>query len=195
MCRRHAQGTACGQLFVGVGHHETAGVELAGGFLDETLVAGVIAIAGHIHAKNIGLGFAMDDPFCQAFAHATALQKARHHRAGAPIARLATHGAHQRVAIGGKCKGAIDPCFHAHMLQRGVALKAQGQFALDAVGIFLLQLKAIFPGGAIHHPMVVVDFVNAQQNAFLVLAHIGEALEIDDQRQFVVKGGHLGDCV
>ena len=39
----------------------------------------------------------------------------------------------------------------------------------------------------------MVDLIDAEEHALLVLAHIGEALEIDDERQLVIELGHLRD--
>ena len=44
MGRGHFHGPARRQLFVGIGHHEPAGIELARGFLDIAFVARVIAV-------------------------------------------------------------------------------------------------------------------------------------------------------
>ena len=62
---RHLHRPTSRQLFVGIGHHETAGVELSGSLLDELFVLGEIAIAGHVHTVNIRFRFAVDHPFCK----------------------------------------------------------------------------------------------------------------------------------
>ena len=183
---RHLQRTARGQLFVRIGHHETPGIELPGRLLDEPLVLRVIAIARHVHRPGVGLGFAVDHPFRQRLAHAAALQKARHHRAGAPVAALAAHRPHQRVAVGRECEGAVDPRLDAHLLQRGIALEPQRQFVFDPVGLFLEQLHPVIPGRAVHRPVLMLDLVDAQKHALLVLPQIGEALKVDRHRHLEV---------
>ncbi len=43
--------------------------------------------------------------------------------------------------------------------------------------------------------MFVVDLVDADQHALLVLPHIGEALEVDGHRHLEIGGGHFGDRI
>jgi hypothetical protein len=117
--RRHLQWPPGRQLLVRIGHHEAAGIELAGGLLDELLVLGIRAVAGNIHAEHVRFRFAVDDPFRQRLAHAAALQEARHHRAGAPVAGLAAHRPDQRVAVRREGEGTVDPVAHADLLQTG----------------------------------------------------------------------------
>ena len=118
---RAFEGAACGQLLVGVGHHEAAGIELARCLPDIPLVLGPAAIARHVHAPGVGLGLAVDHPFGQRLAHAAPLQEARHHRAGRPVAALARHRADQRVAVGREGEGAVHPGLDARVLGGGVA--------------------------------------------------------------------------
>ena len=66
---------------------------------------------------------------------------------------------------------------------------------LDTVGIFLLQFKPVFPRRAIHHPVLMVDLVDAKQHALLVLPQIGEPFQIDGHRDFEVQIFELRDRV
>jgi len=152
-------------LFVRVCHHETAGVELASCLADVFPVLGVRTVARHIHAEDVRLGLAVDHPFGKALADAATLQEARHDAAGAPVARLAAHRSHQRVAIGQEGKGPVHPGLDAHVLQDGVAFETQHQFAFDPVGVFLLQFEPVVPWRAVHHPVLVIDLVDAQQHS------------------------------
>ena len=58
---------------------------------------------------------------------------------------------------------------------------------LDPIGVFLLQLEPVLPRRTVHVPVLVVNLINAQQNALLILAHIGEALQIHRHRHFEIK--------
>ena len=192
---RGFQRATCRQLLIRVGHHEATGIELAGRFFDILLVLRKDAVAGDIHAVDIGLRLAMDHPFGQRLANTAALQEARHHGAGRPVAAFARHGAYQRIAIGGECERAVHPSLHSHILQGRVAFKAQDQLFLDPVGVFLLQLEPVFPRRAVHHPVLVVDFIDAQQHALLILPQIGEPFQIDRHRHFEIQLFKRGDRV
>ena len=193
MGRCHLQRPAGRKLFVGIGHHEPARIELAGGLLDIFLVFGERAVTGHIHAIDIGLGLAMDHPFCKRLADAAALQEAGHHRTGGPVVLLAGHRPDQRVAVRRESEGAIDPVPHTGILQHRIALEAEGELVFDPVDILLQQFDAVIPRRTVHHPVLVVDLVDAEQHALLVLPHIGEALEIDDERELLVERLNLGN--
>ena len=66
---------------------------------------------------------------------------------------------------------------------------------LNSVGIFLLQLKAVFPRGTVHHPVLVIDLIDAQQDALLVLPHVGKALQINGHGHLEIKLLQLRDRV
>ena len=174
----HLQRPPRGQLLVGVAHHEPAGVELARRLADVAAVGGVVAVAGHVHAEDVRLRLSPDHPLRQRLAHAAPLQEARHHRAGAPVAGHAPHRAHQRVPVGREGERPVHPGLHADLLQRGVAFEPHDQLPLDPVGLFLEQLHPVVPGRAVHRPVFVVDLVDAQQDALLVLPQVGEPLEV-----------------
>ena len=129
----------------------------------------------------------MDHPFGERLADAAALKEAGHHAAGDPVVRNAAHRADQRIAVGREGEGAVDPALDAGRLQAGIAAEAERQLVGDTVGVLLDQLDAVVPRRAIHVPVLVVDLVDAEQQALLLLAHIGETLEVDDQRQFAVE--------
>jgi len=195
MSRCHFQRAACRQLFVRVGHHEPAGIELARGLLDVFLVGMLRAVARDIHRPRVGFGVAVDHPFGKALAHAAALQEPGHHRAGGPVATLARHRPHQRVAIGAEGEGPVDPRLDPHILGRWIAGKAQHQLILDPVEIFLKQLHPVVPRRAVHGPVLVLDLVNADQDALLVLPHIGEPFEVHGHGHLEIMRGHLRNLV
>ena len=76
-------------------------------------------------------------------------------------------------------------------MQHRIAFKPQGQLVFNTVDILVQKLDAIIPGRAIHHPVLVVDFIDAKQHALLVLTHIGKALKINDKRQFMIQRCHF----
>ena len=127
------------------------------------------------------------------------MQEARHHGAGRPIPALTRHRADQRISIRRKRESAVDPCLDAHVLDGRIALETQHQFVLDPVQLFLKQLFAIVPGRAVHRPVFVFDLVNADEDALLVLPHIGEAFEVDRHRHLEIGrcdfGNGVGDQV
>ncbi len=94
---------------------------MARGFLDVLFVFRKFPVAGHVHRPGVGLGLALDHPFGQRLAHAAALKKPRHHRAGAPIAAFAWDRANKRISVGTKGESAVDPGLDAHILNRRIA--------------------------------------------------------------------------
>jgi hypothetical protein len=72
-------------------------------------------------------------------------------------------------------------------------LKPSDELVGDAVGILLDKLEAVVPGRPVHVPVLVVALVDAEQHTLLLLPEIGEAFEVDDQRQFAVERRDLGD--
>ena len=110
---------------------------MAGGFADVALVFSELAIAGDVHAENICLWLSMDHPFGQGFANSPTLKETSHHGTGAPIAGFSWNGTDQRIAIGGKGEGSVDPCFNTNVLQGRVAFETTNQLMFNAVGLFL----------------------------------------------------------
>ena len=123
------------------------------------------------------------------------MKEARHHGAGAPITRLARDRADERVAVGREGKGTVDPCLDARIRGGGVAFEAEDQLVLDPVELFLKQLHAVVPRRAVHGPVFVIDLVDADKDAVLILAHVGEPFEVHGHGHFEVAFGHFGDGV
>ena len=69
------------------------------------------------------------------------------------------------------------------------------EFVGDAVDVLLQELDAVVPGRAVHRPVLGIGLINADQHALLVLAHVGEPLEVHHHRQFVIQRCDLGDCI
>ena len=191
--RRHLERPAGRQLLVGIGHHETAGVELAGRLLDEFATGGVGAVAGDVEAVDVGRRLAVDHQFRQRLADAAALQKPRHDAAGEPVAAFSRDRADERIAVGREGEGAVDPFADANRLEDRIAAVDELELAGDPVDILLQKLDAIIPGRAVDRPVLGLRLVDADQHALLVLAHVGEPLEVHDHRQFGFQRGDLGD--
>ena len=190
---RHLERTAGGQLLVGIGHDETAGVELAGRLLDELAIGRVGAVAGDVEAVDVRLRLAMDHEFRQRLADSAALQEPRHDAAGEPVAALARDRADQRIAVGREGERAVDPFAHAGGLQDRIAAVNEFEFVGDPVDVLLQKLDAIVPRRAVNRPVLRTGFVDADQHALLVLAHVGEPLEVHHHRQFGLRRCDLGD--
>ena len=193
--RRHLERPTGGQLFVGIGHHEAAGVEFAGRLPDIFAVRREGAVARDVESVDVCLRLAMDDQLRQRLADAAALQKSSHDPAGEPIAALARDRAHERVAVRRKGEGAVDPFAYARGLQDRIAVVNEFEFAGDAVDVLGQKLDPIIPGRAVHRPVLGLGLVDADQDAFLVLAHVGEPLEVHDHRQFDLESRDFGDCL
>ena len=135
----------------------------------------------------------MDHPFGERFADAAALQEAGHHPASQPVVRQPAHRADQGVAVGREGEGAVHPVLDAHFLQHGIAGERHLQLPRDPVGILLDQVETVVPGRAVDIPVPVVDLVDADQHAVLVLAQIGEAFQIDRHWHFEIERFELRD--
>ena len=137
----------------------------------------------------------MNHPFGERFTDTATLQKAGHHTAGKPVVGHCADRADQRVTVRREGKGAIDPVFHTHFGQHRVAGEGHFQFIRDTVDILLNQFYAVVPGSPVHIPVLVVNLVDPDQYALLVLTHIGEAFQIYRHRQFMVECSHLGNGI
>ena len=195
MCGGHLERTACRELFVRIRHDETAGVELARGFFDVLPVFSELSVSCDVHGPRVGLGFAVDHPFGQRFADAATLKEARHNSTGAPVAAFAWDRADKRVTVGREGEGSVDPGLDADILDGGVTLEAKCEFVFDAVELLLEQLFTVVPRRAVHGPVFVVNLVDADEDAVLVLPHVGEAFEVDRHWHFKVGCRDFGDAV
>ena len=57
----------------------------------------------------------------------------------------------------------------------------------NAVCLFLKQLHPVIPWRAIHRPMFIINFINAQQHTILILPQIGKAFQIHCHRHFKIN--------
>ena len=66
------------------------------------------------------------------------------------------------------------------------------QLVGNAIDILLQKFDAVFPGSAVNLPMLVIDLVDADQYALLVLAHVGESLQVHGHGDLEIQRRHLG---
>ena len=152
-------------------------------------------VAGDVEAVDVLLRLAVDHPFGERLADAAALEEAGHHAAGEPVAALARDRADERIAVGREGEGAVDPFADAGPLQHRIAAVDEFEFLGDALDILLKKLDAVVPGRAVHRPVLRAGLVDADQHALLVLPHVGEALEVDDDRHFLVAAPAISGIV
>ena len=65
----------------------------------------------------------------------------------------------------------------------------------DAVDVLLQELDAVIPWRAVHRPVLGIGLIDADQHALLILAHVGEPLEVHDHRQFGLERRDFGNCL
>src|ERR1700727_1502294 len=92
-------------------------------------------------------------------------------------------GAHERVALWGEGERAVDPLPDACRLQDRIAAVNELELSGNAVDVLLQEFDAVIPGRPVHRPVLGLGFVDADQHPLLVLAHIGEPLEVHDHWQ------------
>ena len=184
--RRRLQRTARGQLFIGVGNHETPRVELPRHVAQVALLRGKGPVARHVHAEDVVARVAIDHPLRKREADGAALRETAHAAAGHPVVLLARHGAHQRVAVGRESEGAVHPALDAHLGERGEAGKADLQLRQDTIDVGRQKIHAVVPGRALGAPVTRVALVDAEQHALPLGLHVGETLEIGDGHHLVV---------
>ncbi len=135
----------------------------------------------------------MDHELGQRFADAAALKESGHDTAGEPVVPEPRHRSDQRVAVRREREGPVDPALHAHFLQHRVALVGDGQLVRDPVDVLLDQIHAVLPRRPVDVPVLVIDLVDAEQHALLVLAQVSKAFQVHRHRHLEVECRHLGD--
>ena len=151
------------------------------------------SVAGDIEPVDVLLRLPAHDPLGERLADAAALKEASHHAAGEPVAALARDRADEWIAVGREGKGAVHPFTDAGPLQDRISPIDELQFLGDAIDVLLKQLYPEIPGRPVHFPVLRTRLVDADQHPLLVLAHVGEALEIDDDGQLLFPLGDLGN--
>src|SRR5439155_1825984 len=69
---------SCRKLLIGIGHYETARIELAGRLTDIFAIGGKRAIPRYVHAVDVACRFTMNHPLGQRLPDASALEKSGH---------------------------------------------------------------------------------------------------------------------
>jgi len=181
------QRASSGELLVGERDAEAAGVVLA------HLGVGVgqrrvVAVAGDVHAPDVGAGVAVHHPVGERQAHAAALRQAGHDRIGHPHAPHALDRADQRVAVGAERERAVDELLDARFADQREVLERLLQLGGDAVEVVGEQLEHEVPRCLLRCPRPVVLLVGAEQDALALLAGVDLAGEVDHVRQLATTG-------
>ena len=154
---------------------------------------GPVAVAGDVHAPDVGAGIALDHPVRQRQADAAALGQAGHHAAGDPVVLEAAHRPDERVAVRREGEGAVDDAPDAGAPERREMLEADLEARRDALEVVLEQLVPEFPGRLPLRPRHAGALVGADQHAAAaLLAHVDLAVEVDDMQHLLFGGCNLG---
>ena len=97
------------------------------------------------------------------------------------------------IAVRREGEGAVDPPLHSHPLQHRVAAPGHLEFAGDAIDLLRNQVEAVLPRRPVDVPVLVIDLVDADQHALLVLSDVGEPLEVHRHRHLEVERRDFGD--
>ena len=195
--RRGAQGARRREFLVGEADAEAARVVLAdlGVGVGE---GGPVAVAGNVHAPDIGAGVPVHHPLREREPHAAALTETGHHAAGDPEVGEAAHRADQGVAVRGEGEGAIHDFLDARLAELREVLEADLQAGCDAVQVVRQQVLAEVPRRFLGRPGHACFLVGADQHAAALLAQIDLAFEVDAVELLFFAGeeGHIvGDEV
>jgi hypothetical protein len=179
--RGGVQRAASGELLVGERDAEAAGVVLAhlGVGVGERRV---VAVAGDVHAPDVGAGVAVHHPVGERQAHAAALRQAGHDGVGHPHALHALDRADQRVAVGAERERAVDELLDAGAADQREVLERPLELGGDAVEVVGEQLEHEVPRRLLRGPRPVVLLVGAEQDALALLAGVDLAGEVDHVR-------------
>ena len=181
------------ELFVRVGHHEAACVELRGRGTQVAVVGGVGAEACDVHAEDVVAGIAVHDPIGQRESDARALREPGHAAARGPVAGDALDRSDQRIAIRSEGERPIHPFLDADILQHREALERHPEFGRDAIHVFGEQRHAEIPGRALDRPVDGVLLIDTEEHAIALALQVGEALEVCDCGHQAADRGDLGD--
>ena len=157
-----------------------------------------VAETRHVHRCDVAFAFARRHPLCQHQPDAAALAEPGHHAAGRPVVAQPRHRADQRVAVGGKGKGAVDHRLDPGAFQRGKAAIGKGDGILDLVEIVGQQFVPKGPGRAIHRPGATGLFVEPDAQPAPLLPQIAFAGGVHHVGVFAARvddGGDLGHLV
>ena len=180
------------QLFVGVRHGKPFLIVL------DDLGQGVSgrdpgAKAGHIHRHRVAFGFAFDHPLRQHKANAATLAEAGHDAASRPVIAHSGDRADQRIAIGGKGKGAVDHVLDAGALQIRKPFVSEINALLYLVKVIGQQCLAKVPAGAANSPGAAGLLVKSDTQAFALLTQVAFARRVHHVWVFVPVLHHLDD--
>ena len=154
---------------------------------------GPVAVAGDVHAPDVGAGIALDHPVRQRQADAAALGQAGHHAAGDPVVPKAPHRPNERVAVRREGEGAVDDAPDAGAPERREMLEADLEARRDALEVVLEQLVPELPGRLPLRPWHAGALVGADQHAAAaLLAHVDFAVEVDDVQHLLFGDRNLG---
>src|SRR5581483_3003935 len=126
--------------------------------------------ACHIHRQNVLAWIVLGHPARKHESDPASLAEPRHHRAGYPVVANATHGSHQRIAIGSEREGTIDGFADADAPEGGEMAETNLEVGREPLEVLGQELHGEIVRGSERRPDDALRLISADESAAALLA-------------------------